>query len=37
MGNKDSAPVLREEDVAVLVEASGLGEEQVRGSRGHTT
>ena len=27
MGNKDSAPVLRDEDVAVLCESSGLSEE----------
>ena len=27
MGNKDSAPVLRDEDVAVLCESSGLTEE----------
>ena len=27
MGNKDSAPVLRDEDVAMLAETSGLGEE----------
>jgi len=30
MGNKDSAPVLRDEDVAVLCESSGLSEEDVR-------
>merc|ERR1712012_1490548 len=30
MGNKDSAPVLRDEDVAMLAETSGLGEEDVR-------
>merc|ERR1712181_2716 len=30
MGNKDSAPVLRDEDVAVLCESSGLTEEDVR-------
>ena len=27
MGNKDSAPVLRDEDVAVLCQSSGLSEE----------
>ena len=30
MGNKDSAPVLRDEDVAMLAETSGLGEEVKR-------
>merc|ERR1712037_121172 len=30
LGNKDSAPVLRDEDVAVLCESSGLSEEDVR-------
>merc|ERR1712198_660596 len=30
MGNKDSAPVLRDEDVAVLCQSSGLSEEDVR-------
>ena len=35
MGNKDSAPVLRDEDVAVLCQSSGLSEEVFSPSLDH--